>query len=104
MTSDSGERRADSVSGVELATPFVVWRTACARHADRLFWVRGRTLCSEGVPQPTAAVVYFKLNGIKPNKNRSENIFSWKKYFTNRDQIRTLRVCVITALQIIYHV
>jgi hypothetical protein len=38
---------------VELATPLVVWRT-CARHADRLFWVRGRTLCSERVEQPTS--------------------------------------------------
>ena len=32
-----------------------------------------------------------------------ENISSWKIYFTNKGQIRILRVCVIAALQIIYH-
>jgi hypothetical protein len=62
---------------VKLATPLVVWRT-CARHSDRLFWVRGRTLCSERVPQPTAAVVYFKLNGIKPNKTDRKIYFHGK--------------------------
>jgi hypothetical protein len=45
------------------------------------------------------------LNGnqTKQNKNRSENMFSWKTHFTNKGQIFILKVCVIAALQIIYH-
>jgi hypothetical protein len=42
-----------------------------------------------------AAVVLFKTKQEKTKQNRSENISSWKIYFTSKGQIRILRVYVI---------
>jgi hypothetical protein len=48
----------------------------------------------KGIPAACGRVL-FKTKQKKTKQNRSVTIFSWKMYFTNKGQIRVLRVCVI---------
>jgi len=93
LTYAAVERASESCNG----NPLVVVRTD-ARYADgRVGGMGSENVCKRNPHGLRPRWFYSKLHINKTKRNRSENIFSWKIYFTYKGQIRFLRVCVIGA-------